>query len=581
MSGAVWFLVGTLALWAGWIAIARAALLGVQLAMAYDPERRQGRAKGVWVALAVGAALLAVAQGLPIDPGRPAPEAPIRIPLVWVLMPFTAWLALASLAMVVVRVIHAVSALNRQEARQKLGAAAVWLLVGIGSFWLFQRSGDEAVVFRGVLPLSYTGAFALAALFVATAALMVVTARSHRLRGLGKGVATHTALVLGSVLFGIPFVWLLVTSFKESRDMVSADGIRWIPRVWVTVPYDDPIDPLFEVRLDDGRVVQANIAEKLPNGRVILEVYRPFSQQGLRVERSMDEIRRVPKDCQVVTATLEGRKVKAFIAQNLMDGRQRLRVLEPKELAGREFLAQPSETEPYMVTGLRLQNYSDALQFLPPEANYGLTYLKNTLILVVMGLVGTLLSSALVAYGFARLRWPGKGPLFTVMLSTMMLPGAVTLLPSFLIFRSLGWIDTLYPMWVPAFFASAFNVFLLRQFFLNIPMELEDAAKIDGCSYLRTFWQVMLPQVKPALAVIAIWTFMGAWNNFMGPLIYVSSPENMPIAYAVQLFQSDRGGEPGLIMAFATMAMLPVLLVFFLAQKYFIEGVQLTGLGGR
>ncbi|MEJ5171397.1 MAG: carbohydrate ABC transporter permease, partial [Fimbriimonadales bacterium] len=201
--------------------------------------------------------------------------------------------------------------------------------------------------------------------------------------------------------------------------------------------------------------------------------------------------------------------------------------------------------------------------------------------LVVMGLLGTLLSSALVAYGFARLRWPGKGPLFTVMLSTMMLPGAVTLLPSFLIFRSLGWIDTLYPMWVPAFFASAFNVFLLRQFFLNIPMELEDAAKIDGCSYLRTFWQVMLPQVKPALAVIAIWTFMGAWNNFMGPLIYVSSPENMPIAYAVQLFQSDRGGEPGLIMAFATMAMLPVLLVFFLAQKYFIEGVQLTGLGGR
>jgi multiple sugar transport system permease protein len=163
----------------------------------------------------------------------------------------------------------------------------------------------------------------------------------------------------------------------------------------------------------------------------------------------------------------------------------------------------------------------------------------------------------------------------------MMLPGAVTLLPTFLIFRQLGWIDTLYPLWVPTFFAGAFNVFLLRQFFMSIPMELEDAAKIDGCSFLRTFWQVMVPQVKPALAVIAIWTFMGAWNNFMGPLIYVNSPENMPIAYAVQLFQGQRGGEQHLMMAFATMAMLPVLVLFFFAQKYFIEGVTLSGFGGR
>jgi len=163
----------------------------------------------------------------------------------------------------------------------------------------------------------------------------------------------------------------------------------------------------------------------------------------------------------------------------------------------------------------------------------------------------------------------------------MMLPGAVTMMPTFLIFRELGWIDTLKPLWVPSFFASAFNVFLLRQFFLNIPMELEDAAKIDGCSYLRTFWQVMLPQIRPALAVVAIWTFMGSWNNFMGPLIYISSPEHMPIAYALQLFQNDRSGEPGLTMAFAAMATVPVLVLFFFAQRYFIEGVQLTGLGGR
>jgi multiple sugar transport system permease protein len=163
----------------------------------------------------------------------------------------------------------------------------------------------------------------------------------------------------------------------------------------------------------------------------------------------------------------------------------------------------------------------------------------------------------------------------------MMLPGAVTMLPTFLIFRGLGWIDTLYPLWVPAFFASAFNVFMLRQFFLGIPQELEDAAKIDGASHLRTFWTVMLPQIKPALTVVSIWTFMGAWNSFMGPLIYLNSPEKMPIAYALQLFSGDRAGEPGLMMAFATMTMIPVLALFAFAQRYFIEGVTLSGLGGR
>jgi multiple sugar transport system permease protein len=231
--------------------------------------------------------------------------------------------------------------------------------------------------------------------------------------------------------------------------------------------------------------------------------------------------------------------------------------------------------------GLKWSNYSEALSFLPPETDSGLVYLKNTLILVIMSVVGTILSSSIVAYAFSRMRFPGRDVLFAILLSTMMLPGAVTLLPQFLIFRQLHWIDTLYPLWVPAFFASAFNVFLLRQFFKGIPMELEDAAKIDGCSYAKTFWSVMLPQIKPALAVIAIWTFMGAWNNFMGPLIYVNSPENMPLSYALQLFQGDRGGEPGLLMAFATMCMVPVLAVFFFAQRYFIEGVTLSGLGGR
>ena len=209
-------------------------------------------------------------------------------------------------------------------------------------------------------------------------------------------------------------------------------------------------------------------------------------------------------------------------------------------------------------------------------------YLKNTLILVLLNVAGTLLSSSVVAYAFSRMQFPGRNVVFGILLSTMMLPGAVTLLPQFLIWRDLHAIDTLYPLWVTAFFGSAFNIFLLRQFFMQIPMELEDAAKIDGCTYIKTFWDIMLPQIKPALAVIAIWTFMAAWNNFMGPLIYINSPEHMPLSYGLQLFQGDRGAdEPGLVMAFATMCMAPVLVLFFFCQRYFIEGVTLSGLGGR
>ena len=136
------------------------------------------------------------------------------------------------------------------------------------------------------------------------------------------------------------------------------------------------------------------------------------------------------------------------------------------------------------------------------------------------------------------------------------------------------------PLWIGSFFAAPFNVFMLRQFFLTIPNELEDAAKIDGCSYLRIYWSIMLPLIKPALAALTIFSFMGSWNNFIGPLIYISSPEKMTLAYALCLFQSAHGSEYGMLMAASTLIMAPVLLVFFFTQRYFIEGVTLTGLKG-
>ena len=225
-------------------------------------------------------------------------------------------------------------------------------------------------------------------------------------------------------------------------------------------------------------------------------------------------------------------------------------------------------------------NYARALNFLPPEALSGLAYLWNTVYISVLSIIGTTLAASLVAYSFARLRWPGRDAWFVILLSTMMLPGAVTMIPVFLVFKGLGWVDTLRPLWVPAFFGGAFNIFLLRQFFLTIPTELEDAAKIDGAGPFAIYRMIMLPLIKPALAAVVIFTFMGSWNNFMGPLIYISSPERMPVAYALQLYQSTHAAEYNLLMAAATMAIMPVVLVFFVTQRYFIQGVTLTGLKG-
>ncbi|MCD6351432.1 MAG: carbohydrate ABC transporter permease [Armatimonadetes bacterium] len=229
-------------------------------------------------------------------------------------------------------------------------------------------------------------------------------------------------------------------------------------------------------------------------------------------------------------------------------------------------------------------NYPKSLEFLeralPTGSRYGAVFLFNTLYVSALSLVGVLLSCSLAAYAFARLRWPGRDVLFVLLLSTMMLPAAVTMIPVFMIYRQLGWVDTLRPLWLPSFFAVPFYVFLLRQFFMTIPRELEDAAKIDGCGYFATYWRIMLPQIKPALAAVAIMHFLGTWNDFMGPLIYISSPEKMTGSYALQLFQSAHGGEWALLMAAATLWTLPILALFFFTQRYFIQGVTLTGMKG-
>jgi multiple sugar transport system permease protein len=509
----------------------------------------------------------------PVGPG-------VRIPMAWVAMPFVAWLSLVALGFGILRLAQAWFAARYEEQMAKNGAGMTWLLVAAVSIYLFKTSGKTPVFFIGGINLTPVLAGSLATLAVVGTLGMMRIARTAASRHRAKGFGAQLLLLAGSILFGLPFAFLIVTSFKEDRDMSSQNGIVWIPKVQQTVPYRDPKNPLFEA-VYNGQTVQGSILERTSDGGVRIDISAPLAIRGTTFQTTTSAVKEIPRDVPLVSAELEGQQVKAMVIQDLDDGRKTIQVLEPVALKGKQETLEPTKVEPIRNVGLRVQNYTEAISFLPPETNRGLVYLKNTLLIVILSVLGTILSSSLVAYAFSRMRFPGKNFLFSLLLSTMMLPAAVTLLPQFLIFRQLGWIDTLLPLWVPAFFGSAFNIFLLRQFFMNIPMELEDASKIDGCSYLKTFWLVMLPQIKPALAVIAIWTFMGAWNNFMGPLIYVNSPENMPISYALQLFQGDRGGEPGLLMAFTTLSILPVLALFFFAQKYFIEGVTLSGLGGR
>jgi multiple sugar transport system permease protein len=455
------------------------------------------------------------------------------------------------------------------------------LLLGcIFALWTWMDKPIEAKIIRGHIPLTWDRVGLALILVLVGCFGLGWAARTSRTARIAKGIATHTLLIFGSFVFSLPLAFLLITSFKEDRDMSSERGIIWIPRVQRTTNYRDPKKPIFDTQFQ-GVTVEVQILEELPNGRVRVDTNKPFSMRGKVFETSRDDLKETSRSVPIVTAKIDGLTAEGKVIEEKEDGSKLVLITSPATLANQQRLLPANQVELVRDPGLKWQNYPDALGMMPPETLYGWVYLRNTLIIVIFSVLGTLLSSSLVAYAFSRMRFPGRDVLFKLLLGTMMLPGAVTLLPQFLIFRTLGWVDTLLPLWAPAFLGSAFNIFLLRQFFKGIPMELEDAAKIDGCSFVRTYWNVMLPQIKPALVVIFVWTFVGAWNNFMGPLIYINSPENMPLSYALQLFNGERSNEPGLLMAFSTMAIVPVLILFFSMQRYFIEGVSLSGLGGR
>ena len=239
----------------------------------------------------------------------------------------------------------------------------------------------------------------------------------------------------------------------------------------------------------------------------------------------------------------------------------------------KEIIAYPPQLLP---TTFHWENYTEALTIKP----FGL-YVVNTLKIVVLNVIAVVFSSSFVAYGFARIRFWGRDFWFGVVLATLFLPYAILIVPSFIIFSRLGWVNTILPLTVPLFFGGgAFNIFLLRQFFRTIPEELADAARIDGCSEFGIYWRIMMPLAKPALVTVAIFTFLNAWNDLLGPIIYLRSPQNFTVAVGLASFRSTMDVSWDLQLAATTAVILPVVILFFFTQRYFIKGIVMTGLKG-
>jgi multiple sugar transport system permease protein len=405
----------------------------------------------------------------------------------------------------------------------------------------------------------------------------------------------HLPLIVLSTLFALPLLWLLLTAVQP-REQVGKIPPEWLPRQ-------------FFVRVGNETVP---VTVPVPVGsNKLLVVPSAGPKQGMQLlvdpadyENGLLSLRLRVAD-RLVEERYPARLERAVPAHFVIAKEWFLSKYSGRE--ARVFYLEPSAVERKVAPVLG--NYPEAVRALTasekdkarplgellgrsalPWTHKGdrsktitfLTYLRNTLLVALLSVLGTLSSSSLVAYGLSRISWKGRSTLFSVTLATMMVPFPVLMVPLYGVFRSLGWIGTLLPLWVPSFFGSAFNIFLLRQFFLTIPSELSDAARIDGCSEFGIFWRVILPLSRPALSVVALFTFLSAWNEFLAPLIFLTEPETFTMALGLQQYQSQFGGsEWHLLMAASALLVLPIIALFFFAQKTFIQGISTTGMGGR
>jgi multiple sugar transport system permease protein len=336
------------------------------------------------------------------------------------------------------------------------------------------------------------------------------------------GLLRHALLIFVGLFFFIPFLWMLSTSFKSDQDVFRAPP-TFIPYDNARVTIDGIEMPLYNVELESG--TQALALVKIAEG--------------------------------------EG----TFIW--------------PDDPAAEPITVRMRRATPILEPGLRVQNYPDALNRAtrPGMGVNFWTYFRNSLVIATLSIIGTLLSCAPVAYGFARIRWPGRDTVFILVLATMMLPFQVMMIPLYLFFTTtLGWGNTILPLVVPTFFGNGFDIFLLRQFFRTIPEELCDAARVDGASELDIFIQIILPLSKPVLATVAVFTFLYAWNDFTAPLLFLTSPQNYTMAIGLQDFQGQHTVAWNQLMAASVVFTIPIIIAFFFAQRSFIQGIKLTGL---
>jgi len=237
-----------------------------------------------------------------------------------------------------------------------------------------------------------------------------------------------------------------------------------------------------------------------------------------------------------------------------------------------EIFAQPIQWIP---NPARWSNYKDAFTY--PGFNFP-RLLWNSLYYSGLTMIGTVLSSALVGYGLARFKFPGRDLLFSITIATLVIPGVVTFIPTYVLFQKLGLLGSYAPLILPAFLGNAFYIFMLRQFFMGLPRDLIDAARMDGANEFRIFWQIMLPLVQPALIVVAVFTLLGTWNDFFGPLIYLSDPDSYPLSLGLYAFRAQRSTEWAMLMAASVLVTLPVIALFAFGQRYFLNGIKTTGL---
>ncbi|OGX33477.1 MAG: hypothetical protein A3F87_02125 [Omnitrophica WOR_2 bacterium RIFCSPLOWO2_12_FULL_51_24] len=376
----------------------------------------------------------------------------------------------------------------------------------------------------------------------------------------GMRLLAHLALTACSIVFALPFIWVMVTSLKPVEQTMTLPP-TWIPKTYYIQLSGKRLEVKKGIVTHEAGVI-AVVKDGPKNGE---RIFIPNSQiKGGKALLQVQIADRIVEDYYPIDTEKEVQPGWVQVIEKLPTQYEKTEpywtFVPPREITER--------------VKFWFRNYLDVFVKIP-----FLNYAKNTLIVCILGVIGTTFTSALVAYGFARIRWPGRDFIFMLTLSSMMIPFSIVMVPLYGVFKAFGWIGTLQPLWFPYIFGAAFNIFLLKQFFITIPRDLTDAARVDGCNEFEIFWRMILPLSKPVLTVVALFHFLYAWNDFMGPLVFLTDKKTYTLSLGLQIFQSQHGGtEWHLLMAASAMVILPILVMFFFAQKTFIQGIALTGL---